>query len=115
MRFAYEKDLDGYIAGELRLSQREEIDLRERCQEYIMLSLRTAHGMEKRQFESEYRLPFAVLEEKFAVYERHGLAQRTEGGWRLTPEGFLVSNRIIVELQEAVSDRWGEFRVNEQR
>ena len=115
VRFAYERDLDAYIAGELRLSQREEIDLRERCQEYIMLSLRTAHGMEKRVFENTYRLPFAVLEEKFAVYERHGLAARTGGGWRLTPEGFLVSNRIIVELQEAVSDRWGEFRVNEQR
>ena len=120
VRFAYEKDLDSYIAGELRLSEREEIAPRERCQEYIMLSLRTAHGIEKRQFESEYRLPFAVLEEKFAVYERHGLAQRTEGGWRLTPEGFLVSNRIIVELQEAVSDLRhkrledilrGEFRV----
>ena len=115
VRFAYEKDLDSYIAGELRLSQREEIPPRERCQEYIMLSLRTARGMEKRVFENTYRLPFAVLEEKFAVYEHHGLAARTEGGWRLTPEGFLVSNRIIVELQEAVSDRWGEFRVNEQR
>lgn len=115
VRFAYERDLDAYIAGELRLSQREEIDLRERCQEYIMLSLRTAYGMEKRVFENTYRLPFLVLEEKFAGYERHGLAERTEGGWRLTPEGFLVSNRIIAELQQAVSDRWGEFRVNEQR
>ena len=120
VRFAYEKDLDGYIAGELRLSEREEIPTRERCMEYIMLSLRTARGIEKKQFESAYRLPFGVLEEKFAVYEQHGLASRTESGWRLTAEGFLVSNSIIAELQEAVSRlrekrqedvKHGKFRV----
>ena len=111
VRFAYEKDLDGYLAGELRLSQREEILPRERCMEYIMLSLRTAQGMEKQRFENEYRLPFARLEEKFTVYERHGLAVRTEGGWRLTPQGFLVSNSIIIELQETVN----EMRMKRQK
>lgn len=110
VRFAYEKDLDGYIAGELQLSEREEIPARERCLEYIMLSLRTARGMEKRVFENTYRLPFSALEERFAVYAAHGLAARTEGGWRLTPRGFLVSNRIIVELQETV----GEMRTRRQ-
>lgn len=111
VRFAYEKDLDGYLTGELRLSQREEILPRERCMEYIMLSLRTAQGMEKRRFENEYRLPFARLEEKFTVYERHGLAVRTENGWRLTPQGFLVSNSIIIELQETVN----EMRMKRQK
>lgn len=104
VRYAYEKDLDGYLAGNLQLSQREEIPRRERCMEYIMLSLRTARGMEKRRFERDYRLPFAPLEEKFAGYARHGLAVRTAGGWRLTPQGFLVSNSIIVELQETVTE-----------
>ena len=35
-------------------------------------------------------------------YEGAGLAVRTEGGWRLTPKGFLVSNSIIAALQEAL-------------
>ena len=104
VRFAYEKDLDAYLCGELRLSEREEIPERERCLEYIMLSLRTVRGMEKRWFENRYRLPFTALEEKFAAYERHGLAARTEGGWRLTARGFLVSNSIIIELQETVTE-----------
>lgn len=104
VRYAYEKDLDGYLAGNLQISQREEISRRERCMEYIMLSLRTARGMERRRFERDYRLPFAPLEEKFAGYARHGLAARTAGGWRLTPQGFLVSNSIIVELQETVAE-----------
>ena len=109
VRYAYERDLAAYLAGELRLSEREEIPPRERCMEYIMLSLRTAQGMERRRFENDYRLPFAPLEEKFVQYETHGLARRTDGGWRLTPEGFLVSNSIIVELQETV------MRLREQR
>jgi len=122
VRFAYEKDLDGYIAGELRLSEREEIPPRERCLEYIMLSLRTAAGMDRRYFEHTYRLPFTALEEKLTAYESHGLARRTGSGWRLTPEGFLVSNRIILELQETVGEqrarrleeiRRGEFHVKE--
>ncbi len=104
VRFAYEKDLEGYLCGELRLSEREEIPERERCMEYIMLSLRTARGMEKRRFENRFRLPFAPLEERFAQYEQHGLAMRTPNGWRLTAEGFLVSNRIILELQETVTE-----------
>ena len=48
------------------------------------------------------------------------LAVRTEGGWRLTPKGFLVSNSIIAALQEALGQQKaarlaaaaeGDFRV----
>ena len=34
--------------------------------------------------------------------EAHGVAARTEMGWRLTPRGFFVSYAIIVSLLEAV-------------
>ena len=43
------------------------------------------------------------MEELLAQYERAGLAVRTEKGWRLTPRGFLVSNSIIVALEEALA------------
>ena len=42
------------------------------------------------------------METLLVQYEAHGLAARTEAGWRLTPRGFFVSNAIIVSLQEAV-------------
>ena len=38
-------------------------------------------------------------------YERAGLACRTENGWRLTPRGFLVSNSIIVALEDALAQQ----------
>lgn len=104
VRFAYERDLDGYIAGEMRLSEREEILPRERCMEYIMLSLRTAEGISRSVVERTYRKPFAQAEAVLRELAEHGLAAPTESGWRLTPRGFLVSNAIILQVQQAVFD-----------
>ena len=103
VRFAYERDLDAYIAGELRLSEMEEIPPLDRDLEYIMLSLRTVQGIDSKYFERQFRQKFQPMEDLFVQYERTGLAARTENGWRLTPRGFLVSNSIIVALEEALA------------
>lgn len=102
VRFAYERDLDAYIAGELRLSEMERIPPLDRDLEYIMLSLRTVQGIDSGYFERQFRQKFRPMEELLTRYEAHGLAARTERGWHLTPRGFFVSNAIIVSLQEAV-------------
>ena len=102
VRFAYERDLDSYIAGELRLSEMEEIPPLDRDLEYIMLSLRTTQGIDSKYFERQFRQKFQPMEDLLVQYEAHGFAARTEKGWRLTPRGFFVSNAIIVSLQEAV-------------
>ena len=80
----------------------EEIPLLDRDLEYIMLSLRTVQGIDRTYFERQFRQKFRPMEELLTQYAAHGLAQRTERGWRLTPRGFFVSNTIIVSLQEAV-------------
>ena len=38
------------------------------------------------------------------TYVQHGLADRTETGYRLTPKGFLVSNAIISSLCDALAE-----------
>ena len=68
--------------------------------EYIMLRLRTVQGIDTREFESRFRQRFGHLDAILDTCAAHGLAQRTDTGWRLTPKGFLVSNRIIGDLQE---------------
>ena len=100
VRYGYIRDLDRYIAGELVLAESEHIPVSEREMEYIMLRLRTTEGMNIREFENRFRRRFDPLGARLEVYADHGLAQRTEQGWRLTPRGFLVSNQIIGELQE---------------
>lgn len=103
VRYGYIRDLERYIAGELVLAESEHIPVSEREMEYIMLRLRTTEGMNIREFENRFRRRFDPLGARLEVYADHGLAQRTEQGWRLTPRGFLVSNQIIGELQELLN------------
>ena len=103
VRYAYTRDLNAYLSGDLRLSESEEIVSREREREYIMLSLRTTAGIDRREFENRFRHRFEPLEQLFVLYEGHGLCRRTEGGWALTPKGFLVSNSIIGSLEDALA------------
>ena len=105
VRFAYIRDIDRYIAGQLVLSESETGETLARDFEYVMLSLRTAEGIDRACFERTYRQRFAPLDALFRQYESAGLAQPTEKGWRLTPRGFLVSNSIIVALEDALASQ----------
>ncbi len=103
-RFSFVRDLDGYIQGVLgggRIIDSDElISQKERCGEYLMLRLRTAGGIEEWEYRRSYLMDFAPLEAKLQEYETRGWACRAGGRWRLTPEGFLLSNQLIADLQE---------------
>lgn len=105
VRYGYVRDIDSYIAGRLVLSESETDSTLARDYEYVMLSLRTAAGIDRQTFEKRYRQRFQPMEALFEQYEKAGLASRTEGGWHLTPKGFLVSNSIIAALQEALAQQ----------
>ena len=102
-RFTIVRDLQGYIdgiknGGEV-LTDIEDIPLRERAGEYLMMRLRTSAGIIKEEYERQYLLPFGPLEETLEKYRSFGHAARNEEGrWRLTPKGFLISNSIISDL-----------------
>ncbi len=104
-RYSFVRDLDGYIDGVLRggpiLDSQELIPLEERGSEYLMLRLRTGLGVEEWEYRGEYRMNFTPIEESLRRFQAQGWAEKTGGGrWRLTPRGFLVSNRLIGELLE---------------
>lgn len=105
VRYGYVRDVDSYIAGKLVLSESENDSTLARDYEYVMLSLRTAAGIDRQTFEKRYRQRFQPMEALFEQYEKAGLALPTEGGWRLTPKGFLVSNSIIAALQEVLAQQ----------
>ena len=96
-------DLKSYIEGIQNGGQVVadvlEIPVRERAGDYLMLRLRTNHGISAKEYERQYLLPFAPLEaelrrcaeRKDAVYENER--------WHLTPKGMMISNSIISELQ----------------
>ena len=103
-RFSFVRDLDGYIDGVLGggkiLDEDEEIPERERGSEYLMLRLRTTLGIEEWEYRREHFMNFEPIERKLLEYERHGWVERRDRRWRLTPQGFLVSNQLIGELLE---------------
>ena len=102
-RFTVIRDLEGYIQrirdGGAVLEEVQEIPTRERAGEYIMMRLRTTLGLDPKEYESRYALPFRPLEEALRHYREQHLALKTyDGRWQLTAEGFLLSNTIISEL-----------------
>lgn len=102
-RFRTVRDLHAYIDGLEKggqvLEEVEEIPLRERAGEYLMLRLRTAVGIEQGEYEKNFLLPFAPLEAVLTACQARGHAAKTDGGrWRLTPQGFLLSNSILSDL-----------------
>ena len=102
-RFTAVRDLRGYIEGIFGggqvLQEVQEVPARERAGEYLMMRLRTATGIDPREYEKNFLLPFAPLEAALQLHKERNLAVKTfDGRWHLTPEGFLVSNSIISDL-----------------
>ncbi len=102
-RFTLKRDLQAYIAG-IRdggdiMEEMEEIPMRERAGEYLMLRLRTNLGIEALEYEKMFLLPFAPLEDVLEKHRRLFHTTQTDSGrWVLTPKGFLVSNDVITDL-----------------
>ena len=105
-RFAIVRSLKEYAEG-IRyggtvMREMQEILPRERAGEYIMLRLRTTAGISREEYERRFLLsfdPIAKVMDKFCLH--NWAMSNGKGGYRLTPEGFLVSNTIIADLLEA--------------
>ena len=102
-RYTLKRDLQAYING-IRdggdiMEDIQEIPLRERAGEYLMLRLRTSVGIAAQEYEKAFLLPFAPLEEVLEKHRRYYHTTQTDTGrWVLTPRGYLVSNDVITDL-----------------
>ena len=110
VRYSYIKDLQGYISGihdgKPILAEYERVGLLDRAAEYLMLGLRTVHGISAEEYHKLYRSDFAPVEELLTEYRRKGWAVEQKGRWHLTPPGFLLSNMLIGLILE----KQGEYK-----
>lgn len=100
IRYEIPRDLTAWLAGVAK-PQREDTEAIDRAAEYIMLSLRTAHGFDAQYFEQKFlQDPKPVVQALAALpaqYIRH-----IDSRWHLTDAGFLISNAIIVAALDAM-------------
>ncbi len=104
-RYAWVRDLEGYIKGVLEgtplLDSQDLIPQEARRGEYLMLGLRTARGIEEWEYRGTYFMDFTPLEARLREFQAQGWAEKTDQGrWRFTPKGFLISNQLLVDLLE---------------
>jgi oxygen-independent coproporphyrinogen-3 oxidase len=104
-RFSTVADVAEYITGIREHGQVlvdvQEIPPRERAGEYLITRLRTTMGITGEEYTRKYLLPFGPIEEKLEQYFSSGHAVCINHRWRLTPEGFLISNTILTDLLDA--------------
>ena len=93
-RFALARDLDAFLRGETVFSEDAPIPAQERSRERVLLGLRTSRGLP-----ADLLAPAAPLLRELIA---HGLADGNGGRFALTPQGFLVSNEIIIRILDAL-------------
>ncbi len=113
LRFSYLRSVRGFTAGVLGnksvIDEQEPISPLDQAAEYILLSMRTAYGINREDYTRLYRSDFAPLERVLEQMQERGWAVKVpnrQGNadrdrWRFTPSGFLVSNALIGILIEA--------------
>lgn len=102
-RFYNTKRLDTYLDamadGKSAVYKREYIGEMERREERIMLSLRTAQGINLEQFKQEFNEDLLQSRaEQIGRYMQAGVLEVVDGYLRVTAENFYVSNSIILDL-----------------
>ncbi len=103
-RFAWARDLMAFLRGKALLSESQAVTTQERAAEWLMLSLRLTQGLDPDIWETRFGRPFAPFLPFLERCAAAGYALREGPRWRLTPQGFLVSNQIIGGLLDNLQE-----------
>lgn len=97
-RYSYPRSLEEYIAGECRIDNEPGGS----AEEYIMLGLRLSCGLGLDILRTRYNIDVGKLLLAAQPLCKAGLVRCENDRIALTPEGYLVSNAIILKLTEAL-------------
>ena len=112
-RYSYLRDMEAYISamtakGGSVIDEYETLTELDRAAEYILLGMRRGKGISREEYTRVYRSDFAPLEAELKKFQEKGWAKQTGDRWAFTPEGFLLSNELIVKLL----DEQGRCKLN---
>lgn len=95
VRYTHPNDLTAYLAGDFGCTVEEEHP--DRLEETLALGLRLTRGISFDALAEEFRLDRRVMQRLLHTFCSAGWMQKTDIGYGLTPEGFLLSNNLIAE------------------
>ncbi len=95
----FEKYRDALLNMRLPIDSYDNIDNATKMGEYAILSLRTEKGLIDRDFISLFDISsWDVFGDVLSYFISLGYIKEIEGGWKLTDDGILISNRIFMEF-----------------
>lgn len=97
-RFGNGRDLEAYLRGEDVCAEKSQPGQSERENEYVMLQMRLADGLNGEQFQARFGHAPDAFFAKLEPWVKDGFLRRTKAGLAFTPKGFLVSNSILSEV-----------------
>lgn len=97
-RFGNSRDLSAFLRGKDIVTERDRLKERDRLDEYLMLRLRLAAGIEERDFQARFGQSLTDYAPSISQWIQHGLMRRQDGRIAFTDSGFFVSNTILSEL-----------------
>jgi len=117
IRYAYPRDLEGYLtdleAGQpVEEVETEPIPPKEQAREYLLLRMRTLRGVEEWEYRRSFGLNFEPIARRLEFFESHAWAEQYDHRWHFTPQGFLLSNTLIEDLLEAQAGTLTEQQID---
>ncbi len=117
MRFAYPRDLNGYLTAlensrPVSVEETEAVPPREQAREYLLLRMRTLRGVEEWEYRRSFGLNFEPISRRLEFFESHAWAEQSDHRWHFTPQGFLLSNSLIADLLEAQAGTLTEQQID---
>ena len=97
VRFAHSRDIDAYLRGESIIIEAEQIGCEEAMNEYAMLGMRLACGVDLRGFKERFGKAFEEAFPGFCKYAPE-FVDLNEEHCRFTDKGMFVSNYILSDV-----------------
>ena len=101
-RYSYSRDIDKYIKCPQKVydteNDGESVAKIDKMDEYVMLKLRLAGGVDEGEFFEKFGTSFAEEYPETEKFIKSGHMVRENGAYRFTSKGFFVSNYILTEI-----------------
>ena len=100
-RFGNSRDMEAFLRGEDIVFERYVPTSAEKHDEFVMLSLRLAKGLDLEEYRSRFGKDLLAAHSSLGSYIDGGFMAIDEGHLSFTDKGFFVSNYILSELIES--------------